>query len=1252
MILIIVVTVSVVLGVVGAVAYHYYSQQKWAEFEEFLTLQADQIAIGLAPAAWNLEYSQIGKLMESQMRDRRYVGIAVELDTKRLALVRDEQGAVQSLEEEIAGDGLRLGERQITFSDQAVGKVKLYATSRYLEAELSQAFAFLAVSVVLLDLVLTLGLYLSLQRLVLHPLRRVERYAEEVARGGTARTALGNVGFLGELERLTCSIDAMVRQLAMRHGELLRSTERFQTVIRLLPIPLALYDQEGRNLFLNDRFTTTFGYSIDDVPTMDDWLRRAYPDVDYRREVMATWEREVAKARHDGVPIRALAYRVKCGDGQERIVEIGGILSENIDIAILDDVTDRTLTEQELARHREHLEELVSMRTAELANTYQRLEETQFAMDHAGIGIVWVDATSGHVRYVNDQACDMVGYSADALQAMDVVDVATELTHERLRQLGTALLEKGFVRLETILLCADGGLLPVEASLYFKAPGGERPGHYIAFLTDITQRKAAEKALIEAKLAAETAAQSRSEFLANMSHEIRTPMNAIIGMSQLVLQTDLDKKQRNFIEKAHLSAVSLLGILNDILDFSKVEAGRLDIDHINFSIDSVFENLANLVALKAEEKGLELLFDIAPEVPRRLAGDPLRLGQILTNLAGNAVKFTEAGTVLVSCRVAERTGDQARLEFIVRDSGIGMSEEQAAALFIPFHQGDSSISRRYGGTGLGLVICRRLASLMGGTISVASQVGRGSTFSFAAPFEVPVVGDEAGRILPDALHGQRVLVVDDNQEARDILGNLLGRLGMVVDRAASAREALALMQPPGGYRLLLCDWKMPAMDGVELVRALATVPGARAQPIVMLANAYRSDELRRAAAGLPLAGILAKPVLPSSLLDLVLAVTGNAPLAADGQTAANPLGDRIPTLAGASVLLVEDNSINQELAQELLQSAGAVVTVADNGRQALDRLAAGAFDCVLMDVQMPVMDGLEATRAIRAQERFRDLPIIAMTAGALPRERELTSQAGMNDHVTKPIDVEQLFSVMRRCMNRPPLPVPWRATAPPPAAQPGEPPHLDVARALALLGGNRQAYQRVLKVFLATSDDAVGNLREAADNGDAAKVAALAHGLKGGAGSVGALPMQELARRLEEAARHGASAATLMPLARELAQVWQATRAAGTRHVGPPAEDPWAGGATGPAQQALATALERLRNQLQADDTDALESLDVILEGPLPEPLRAELTELARYVTKYQFAGALRALERVLVSRRRESPESMQRETSHDDSVA
>ena len=1231
-IVIIVVTVSLVLGAVGTVAYRYYSQQKRGDFANTLNLEADQIAIGLAPAAWNLEYPQVSKLMESQMRDGHYAGIVVDLETKRFIVARDDRGEVHNRDEEFPTAGLILTQRPIVFSDQKVGQVRLYATPDRLEAELGNAFAFLAISLLLLDAILTLGLYLSLQRLILQPLRRVERYADAVAHGGAPTPALASHEFLGELAGLTDSIDAMVRQLAARHGELQRSTARFQTVIKILPIPLSLYDDQGKALYINDRFASTFGYSLTDIPTIQDWFDRAYPDPAYRREAATIWKEVVDQAQREGVPIQARTYRVRCRDGSEKIVEIGGILSEDVNVAVLDDVTDRTLAEQELMRHRERLEELVTMRTAELAKTYQRLEEIQFAMDHAGIGIAWIDAGSGRFLYVNDQACDLVGRLREDMLALHVVEVATEFTRERLRELAAGLLDKGFARIETTLFRSDGNLLPVEASLYFKAPTEERPGHYIAFLTDISQRKAAEGALVEAKMAAEAAAQARSEFLANMSHEIRTPMNAIIGMSELVLQTKLDKKQRNFVDKVHLSAVSLLGILNDILDFSKVEAGRLDIEHVEFPVERVFDNLANLVALKAEEKNLELLFDIAPEVPSHLVGDPMRLGQILINLAGNAVKFTEQGSVLVSCRVAESKGDQVHLDFAVRDSGIGMSEEQVATLFTPFQQGDNSISRRYGGTGLGLAICKRLAELMGGSIRVDSRLGQGSTFTFSAPFAVPASATEAAVALPAVLRGQRVLVVDDNPDSLEILCSLMGRFGMAVDRAASGQEALALLQRPVRYRVLLCDWKMPGMDGVELVRTMAATPGVWLPAAIIMVSAYGIEELRRLTGSLPLAGILTKPVSASSVLDILLAATGYAPQADPDQREASRRARFAHALAGSRILLVEDNAINQELAQELLLGAGAQVTLANNGREALDKLAANRFDCVLMDVQMPVMDGLEATRAIRAQESLRDLPVVAMTAGALPSEREQTQLAGMNDHVTKPVDVDELFSVMLRCMKRSPATAPAPAEPAAPAATPMAEAVLDVSRGLSTLSGNRQTYLRILKIFLDTGEGTVGNLQEAVGQGDYATISALAHSLKGSAGAVGAVAMQDISRRLDDAARRKDEAAVLQGLQEELRTAWRATREAGADYAAAEAGGPWTGTAGGPEQKALAVALEGLRRQLRADDTDALESLDAILERPLPEPLRAALKELARYVTRYQFAAALRHLERILGS--------------------
>ena len=1233
---IIVVTTSGMLLAVGTFAYRYYSDSKWADFRQTLELAADQISIALAPAAWNLEYPQVSKLMESRMQDPHFKAVTVDLDTKQFVILRDATGAVVSQTSPPDDSSLITIQRPIVYADQNIGTVLLHASSQLLEAELRKALAFFSLTILFLDVILTLGLYFSLQRLILRPLRLVERYADEVASGRKPNENFGKLSFVGELDHLTRSIEAMLSQLSLRNIELQKSSERFQTVIKQLPVPIVLYDNAGNTLFLNERFLATFGYTLADIPQVDTWMSKAHPDPAYRQEAMDTWNTEVDAARHSGNPITPRIYHVTCRDGSTKIVEIGGILSENVNIAVLNDITDRTLAEQELSRHREHLEELVTLRTTELAKTYQRLEETQFAMDHAGIGIAWIDPVDGHFIYVNNRACELFGRSSEALQAMHVVEVAQEFTRERSRKLALSLIERGYTRIEFDLDRPDGSHLPVEASLYLQPSSDERAGHYIAFLTDITQRKEAERALIAAKLAAETAAHARSEFLANMSHEIRTPMNAIIGMSQLALNTELDKRQRNFIEKVNLSAVSLLGILNDILDFSKVEAGRLEIEHLAFPLERVFENLVNLISLRAEEKGIELLFDISPDTPLQLVGDPMRLGQILINLTGNAVKFTEVGTVIVRCRVAERDNNTVRLEFAICDTGIGMSEEQVAGLFSPFKQGDNSISRRYGGTGLGLAICKRLSELMDGDIRVESRPTQGSTFTLTVPFELPAADERKDLLLPESLHGERVLVVDDNPEALTILCKLMNQFGMSVDSATSAQEALSMMmRPDGHYRLLLCDWKMPGMDGIELIRTLTMTPGINLPASIIMVSAYGADELRRKTANLPLAGILTKPVSPSALLDTLLDATGHGPTKGSVQGPAQALAGK--RLAEARILLVEDNAVNQELAQEILQTAGAVVTVANNGREALEILEKRDFDCVLMDVQMPVMDGLEATRAIRAQPRWHALPIIAMTAGAMSSEREQTAEAGMNGHITKPINTEELFSSIAHHLKREEAPSPSQPVPSPSADTAAT--LLDVAKGLSVLGGDRKSYHRILKIFLNSGAATVEKLNQAVGSGDRAAMLAASHALKGACSSIGAGKLQMLAKNIEEALRQNADEATIGTWAQQLPETWELTRIACQRQLAANDGAAWHKDSPAYQQPALLALLEKLRTQLLADDTDALETIDLILENPMPDAMRSYLNELARYVTRYQFDTALHHLDQILDDRQPPPPQ-------------
>ena len=562
-------------------------------------------------------------------------------------------------------------------------------------------------------------------------------------------------------------------------------------------------------------------------------------------------------------------------------------------------------------------------------------------------------------------------------------------------------------------------------------------------LADTLEQRVRERTeqLERAQQAAEAATRAKSEFLANMSHEIRTPMNAILGMSHLALQSGLDARQRNYVEKVHGAAESLLHVINDILDFSKIEAGKLEVETIPFQLGEVLDRLAGLMAMRAEEKGLELLFTLPPGLPTALVGDPARLGQILLNLGNNAVKFTERGEVTLAVSLVQCDAQRATLRFEVRDTGIGLTPEARAKLFQPFTQADASTSRRYGGTGLGLAICRHLVDCMGGDIGVESEPGRGSCFHVTLPFGLqPSLQPGAAALPPRGgdLRGMRALAVDDHPAARELLQALLQSLGIEADTAPGGEAALAAVARADAadrpYQLLLLDWRMPGMDGIDCLARLAGAGARHAPPTVLMVTAFSRDQAegQLQARRLRVAALLPKPVTPSALLDACLAARGQPAVRLPrGEQQQQDLQARRASLAGARVLLVEDNPINQELACDLLTRADIAVDVAADGREALAALDRERYDAVLMDCQMPVMDGYEATRALRQRPALKNLPVIAMTANAMAGDREKVLAAGMNDHITKPIRVADMYATLARWV-RPAagVPPPPRTTTP------------------------------------------------------------------------------------------------------------------------------------------------------------------------------------------------------------------------------
>ncbi|MNK47441.1 Signal transduction histidine-protein kinase BarA [compost metagenome] len=777
-----------------------------------------------------------------------------------------------------------------------------------------------------------------------------------------------------------------------------------------------------------------------------------------------------------------------------------------------------------------------------------------------------------------------------------------------------------------------------DLSSVIEVTSRDETGELLQALKDMSTSLAVEQDLRHAVEVAEDATKMKSDFLANMSHEIRTPMNGIIGMTHLALQTELTSIQRNYLEKVESASKNLLAIIDDILDFSKIEAGKMAFEKVDFFLEDVLAQIADLSVMRAQDKGLELLFDIAPDVPNALQGDPLRLGQVLINLTNNAIKFTEKGEIVVTIRLQQLEEHAAVLRVDVRDTGIGLTPPQRSKLFQAFTQADTSTTRHHGGTGLGLTISKRLVEMMEGEIDLVSEAGVGSTFFFTARFGLAAVPRD-NLLLPQQFHGLRVLVVDDNPSAREIFVSMLTALGFearAVLGGALAIGAVAQARAEGRpYGLVLMDWKMPGMNGLDTLAGIrADAAGIDATPACIMVTAFHREALLEAARqrDLPLDGVLNKPISASTLLDQIAFVFGGVTGQSRKTQRQSSYRDDERALRGAWLLLVEDNEVNQEVAQHILNDAGIRVDIAGNGAIALAKIAENAYDGVLMDCQMPVMDGYQATRKLRQDPRYSNLPVIAMTANAMVGDKEKCLDAGMNDFIAKPIDVAQLFGTLARWIA-PATPQEMAAVVAQPEAELPVIAGLKMAEAMRRVGGNAALMRKLLDRFVETQFDAMQRIVAAIENNQLETAIREAHTLKGLAGNIGAGGLADSAARVEHLLSLGshdglpqALAACTLALDELVSKIVLAMQSRG--HA---AE---AGGAAvahvAPVDRArLEAGLRELSQLLQQDDAQAVKHLDGI--GPvLVAAGQAEhARQLKRMLGQYDFEGALAQLGEV-----------------------
>jgi PAS domain S-box-containing protein len=1009
-------------------------------------------------------------------------------------------------------------------------------------------------------------------------------------------------------------VDITERKLA---EEKLRESEQlFRSIFENSQVGIGLLTIDSQQHVSNHALEDMLGYKAEELSRIEQWdkivpLEERAPNAQRYAELVQgkreTDEYEQHFIRRDG--------RIVACNGRFRLLR-DAIGRPQYLVALMEDITERKRAEEALQES-------------------EQLFRSIFENAPVGIGLHNVQKA----EYFTNQALhEMLGCTHEDLTSVEKWDqvVHPDQRASSAKRYAELLAgkydydewEQHFIRRDGRIVIADGTFSVIRDT-------AGNPQYLLNTTKDITDRKQAEADLLAAKEEAVAATKAKSDFLANMSHEIRTPMNAILGLTHLALKTELTAKQRDYLTKVKVAAQALLGIINDILDFSKIEAGKLEFENTEFRLEQVLEDLSSVVGQKVQDKNLEFLIASANDLPPNLMGDPLRLGQILINLVNNAVKFTDRGEVVVTVVPEEKLAGRLKLRFSVRDTGIGMTPEQAARLFQAFSQADSSTTRKYGGTGLGLSISKRLVELMGGEIWAESTYGVGSTFFFTAWLGIGSSEPERRRFVPD-LSGIRALIVDDNPLAREITTERLKAFAIKVDSVSSGEEAIRELSDAdthNPYQVVVIDWHMPGLDGLEASRIIKQGGLLRHIPKVIMVTGFGREDIRKQAEQIGIEGFLLKPVSPSLLYETLVDLFGVGGI--EGQRFAESKDNGAGLDAtGIRVLLVEDNEMNQQVATELLESAGAIVVVANNGGEAVKILTGGdqgpAFDVVFMDLQMPEMDGFTTTKLLRRVPGLHKLPIIAMTAHALVEERQRCLDAGMNDHVSKPIDPDNLLSTLLR----------WAKPRPQQARDSHEPfgtkkasgevllpeiAGINLADGLKRVGRNRRLYRDLLVQFAAKQADAAAEISGALESGDIKLAERIAHTVRGVAGNIGITEVQSLAQKLEKALHDGDR--KILSLLVEFASLMSAqARAIKNALCGSPTEQV----RTSPYnEEAAADAIARLRTLLEASDGDAEESFRSLHDAVASAVEKPQLDSLSESINNFNFDRALVKLDEI-----------------------